>query len=57
MLDGLQGVANMIDSILIFGVTKTEHNVRLCVVLELLKTVRITLNPDNSSFAVRQVAF
>ncbi|XP_072143386.1 uncharacterized protein [Dermacentor andersoni] len=57
ILEGQEGVANMIDDILVFGRTRQEHDVRLSQVLSRLAKAGITLNQDKCRFGVPEVSF
>ncbi|XP_070385024.1 uncharacterized protein [Dermacentor albipictus] len=56
ILDGQEGVANMIDDILVFGRTHQEHDARLSQVLSRLAKAGITLNQDKCRFGVPEVS-
>ena len=56
-LEGLQGVACLMDDILVHGKTKEEHDTRLLRTLEKLLQHGITLNKDKCSFATESVKF
>ncbi|XP_075740610.1 uncharacterized protein LOC119165085 [Rhipicephalus microplus] len=57
ILEGQEGVANMIDDILVFGRTREERDARLSQVLSRLAKAGITLNQDNCRFGVSEVSF
>ncbi|XP_070388780.1 uncharacterized protein [Dermacentor albipictus] len=57
ILEGQEGVANMIDDIFVFGRTRQEHDARLSQVLSRLAKAGITLNQDNCRFGVPEVSF
>ena len=57
MLSGLQGVACMMDDVLVFGQTKAEHDQRLKAVLERIKQAGATLNVDKCDFSIDKVKF
>ncbi|XP_037529171.1 uncharacterized protein LOC119406504 [Rhipicephalus sanguineus] len=57
ILEGQEGVANMIDDILVFGRTRQEHDARLSQVLSRLAKAGITLNEDKCRFGVSEVSF
>ena len=57
MLSGLQGVACMMDDVLVFGQTQAEHDQRLKAVLERIKRAGATLNADKCEFSVDKVKF
>nr|XP_037270156.1 uncharacterized protein LOC119161741 [Rhipicephalus microplus] len=57
MLEGQEGVANMIDDILVFGRTREEHDARLSQVLSRLAKAGLTLNQDKCRFGVSEVSF
>ena len=56
-LEGLEGVAYLMDNILVHGKTKEEHNIRLLNTLERLQKYGITLNKEKCSFATESVKF
>ena len=56
-LEGLDGVACLMDDILIHGKTKVEHDKRLLTALERLQKHGITLNKEKCSFATDSVKF
>ena len=57
MLSGLQGVACMMDDVLVFGQTKAEHDQRLKAVFERINNAGATLNADKCEFSVDKVKF
>ena len=57
ILDGLNGVVCLIDDVLIFGSTQTEHDSRLMAVMERIKAANVTLNPKKCEFSKPQVKF
>ncbi|XP_075526568.1 uncharacterized protein LOC142558304 [Dermacentor variabilis] len=57
ILEGQEGVANMIDDILVFGRTRQEHDARLSQVLSRLAKAGITLNQDKCRFGVPEISF
>nr|XP_050025120.1 uncharacterized protein K02A2.6-like [Dermacentor andersoni] len=57
ILEGQEGVANMIDDILVFGRTRQEHDARLSQMLSRLGKAGITLNQDKCRFGVPEVSF
>ncbi|XP_075530161.1 uncharacterized protein LOC142563495 [Dermacentor variabilis] len=57
ILEGQEGVANIIDDILVFGRTRQEHDARLSQVLFRLAKAGITLNQDKCPFGVHEVSF
>ena len=56
-LEGLEGVACLMDDILVHGKTKEEHDTRLLNTLERLQKHGITLNKKKCSFATESVKF
>ncbi|XP_075743966.1 uncharacterized protein LOC142802804 [Rhipicephalus microplus] len=56
ILEGQEGVANMIDDILVFERTREEHDARLNQVLSRLAKAGITLNQDKCRFGVSEVS-
>lgn len=57
ILEGLPGVVNLMDDILVYGATQHEHDERLHAVLERLVKAGVTLNRAKCSFCVTRVAF
>lgn len=57
ILEGQDGVANMINDNLFFVRTRQEHNARLSQVLSRLAKAGITLNQDKCRFGVSEVSF
>ncbi|XP_037528497.1 uncharacterized protein K02A2.6-like [Rhipicephalus sanguineus] len=57
ILDGQEGVANMIDDVLVFGRDKKEHDLRLQQVLSRLEKAGVTLNSSKCKFGVSEVSF
>lgn len=57
ILEGQEGVANMMEDILVFGRTREEHDARLSQVLSRLAKAGITLNQDKCRFGVSEVSF
>ncbi|XP_031330692.1 uncharacterized protein K02A2.6-like [Photinus pyralis] len=56
-LEGLEGVVNLADDMLIFGKTKVEHDQRLAQVLERLKQRGLRLNKEKCVFGKKKVKF
>lgn len=56
-LDDQDGVANMVDNILVFDRDKKEHDACLEQVLSCLSKAGVTLNQDNCCFGVSKVFF
>ena len=50
ILEGLEGVLCLMDDVLVFGKTKTEHDKILFAVLQRFQNVGITLNMDKCEF-------
>nr|XP_037280020.1 uncharacterized protein LOC119172989 [Rhipicephalus microplus] len=57
ILEGLKGCVNMVDNILVFGRSRSEHDSRLQAVLCKLEQADITLNASKCSFRVSSVKF
>ncbi|XP_037576677.1 uncharacterized protein LOC119458889 [Dermacentor silvarum] len=57
ILEGQAGVVNMIDDILVFGKTRSEHDRHLRQVMEQLAKEGVTLNREKCSFATSSVKF
>ena len=57
ILSGLQGVACMMDDVLVFGQTQAEHDRRLKAVLERIKKAGATLNAEKCEFSIDKVKF
>ena len=51
------GVQNISDDIVVYGRDKQEHDQRLKRVMERLKEVGLTLNPDKCEFAMQKITF
>lgn len=49
ILEGQEGVTNMIDDILVLGRDRTEHDIRLTEVLDCLRKAGLTLNHQSAS--------
>ena len=56
-LNGLNGVVNFSDDILVHGKTKQEHDENLKQVLQRLKEKNLTLNPNKCQFRMRSIEF
>lgn len=50
ILDGLDGVVNQTDDIVVHRATKAEHDQRLAAVLRRLEKARVTLNQEKCQF-------
>ena len=57
ILEGLEGVACMMDDILVFGRNEGEHNERLKRVLRRLEESGMTLNRGKCEFRMRKIKF
>ena len=57
ILSGLQGVACMMDDVLVFGQTQAEHDQRLKAVLERIKRAGTTLNAEKCEFLLTRSNF
>ncbi|XP_037515008.1 uncharacterized protein K02A2.6-like [Rhipicephalus sanguineus] len=57
ILEGQEGVVNMIDDILVFGRDRAEHDSRLQSVLARLRNAGLTLNKSKCQFGVTSVKF
>ncbi|XP_054287870.1 uncharacterized protein K02A2.6-like [Macrosteles quadrilineatus] len=57
VLDGLDGVVNQADDILVVGRTQEEHDHRLANVLQRLREHNVTLNKDKCNINVNRVKF
>ncbi|XP_049524062.1 uncharacterized protein K02A2.6-like [Dermacentor silvarum] len=57
LLEGLAGVVNLMDDILVFGRTTEEHDQRLQAVLGRLQQAGVTLNAAKCTFGVSSVRF
>lgn len=55
--EGLDGVAAIVDDILVFGKTKEEHDANLRAVLTRTREKGIRLNPDKSMICVPEVSY
>ena len=56
-LIGLEGTVCLMDDILVYGETREEHDVRLREVLQRLRDLGMTLNPEKCAFAQSSVKF
>ena len=56
-LNGLNGVVNFSDDILVHGKTKQEHDENLKQVLQRLTEKNLTLNPNKCQFRMRSIEF
>lgn len=56
-LQGLQGVKNMSDDIIVYGETQEQHNTRLRKVMERLRERNITLNRPKCEFNKQKLSF
>lgn len=57
ILDGLQGIQNLMDDVLVYGATREEHDNRLRAALQQLARSGVTLNPGKCQFGVTEVSF
>ena len=57
ILEGLTGLVCLLDDILIFGKSKTEHDERLHAVLQCLQQAGVTLNREKCLFSQQSVKF
>ena len=57
ILDGLEGVSNLMDDICVSGRSQEEHDSRLHAVLSRLREVGVTLNPDKCEFSVCSMTY
>src|SRR5690606_38361707 len=55
--ENLDGVICHADDILVFGITKTEHDERLQKLLSVLKNSEVTLNEEKCQFGVEKLNF
>ncbi|KAL6471840.1 hypothetical protein MHYP_G00204900 [Metynnis hypsauchen] len=55
--EGLQGIAAIVDDILVYGRTKEEHDTNLCAMLERTRERGIKLNEDKSVICVTEVSY
>ena len=56
-LNGLTGVVCLMDDILVYGESQTQHDDRLVKVLCRLKESRLTLNSDKCKFSQSKLRF
>ena len=56
-LQGLEGVRNISDDIVVFGKDVEEHDIRLHAVLQRLRKKNLTLNPDKCIFRAQRIRF
>ena len=57
ILEGIEGVQNAQDDIIVWGKTKTEHDNRLRNVLRRIRDYGIKLNKDKCIFNVSEVTY
>ena len=57
LVQGIPGVANLADDIIVHGADKDEHDSRLVKVLDRLKNAGLTLNGDKCKFGVEELEF
>ena len=57
ILEGLEGVARMMDDILVYGRDEGEHEERLQTVSQGLEKSGMTLNEDKCQFRVKEILF
>ncbi|KAI4881888.1 hypothetical protein NFI96_006947, partial [Prochilodus magdalenae] len=55
--EGLEGVAGIVDDILVFGKTKEEHDENLRAMLRWTRESGLKFNPDNCRICVREVSY
>ena len=57
LIQGVPGVANLADDIIIHGSDRAEHDARLIQVLDRLKSAGLTLNRQKCTFGVDELEF
>ena len=57
ILQGLDGVSNLVDDICVYAATKQEHDRRLKAVLSKLHDAGVTLNPDKCVFGASSLKY
>ena len=57
LVNGIPGVKNLLDDIIICGANKAEHDERLRLVLQSLEEHDVVINAEKSSFSVDAVDF
>lgn len=57
VIQGIPGVANMSDDIIVHGEDRAQHNARLRMVFERLQDAGLTLNRDKCKFALPEIEF
>ena len=57
MLNGLSGVLNMADDIIVFGRDQDEHRQRLMKVMERLSSSGLTLSASKCKFGLDSIKF
>mgnify|MGYP001794878679 FL=1 len=57
IIQGLQGVANLADDIIVHATTREEHDRRLCEVFSRLEQANMTLNQEKCVIGVQQLDF
>lgn len=57
ILEGIPGVVNMMDDVLIYGCDKAQHDERLRLTLDRLMSAGVTLNKEKCCFGVTEIKF
>jgi hypothetical protein len=57
VISGLAGCQNYADDIIVYGKNQSEHDDRLSALLERLKTVGLTLNPEKCEFSLECISY
>ena len=57
ILAGQEGVLVLIDDVLVFGKTQTEHDARLDAALQRLRAAKVTLNREKCEFSKPSIIF
>lgn len=57
ILEGSPGVVNMMDDVLIYGCDQAQHDERLRLTLDRLRSAGVTLNKEKCCFGVTEIKF
>lgn len=57
ILDGVPGVVNLMDDVLVFGSSQKEHDERLFQILNRLAEAGVSLNQEKCQFSVKELCF
>lgn len=57
VLRGMEGTRNLADNIIVWGLSKEEHDKRLAKLCERLRECGLTVSRDNCQLGVRELEF